>query len=142
MRSLTILLLLALWVVAALGQTPCDQQHLSIEQLEASAARGDAQAQVGLARAYTNGCGLPQNSELAFTWVKAAAEQGDAAGQNELGNFYRSGQGTVKAPLAAVQWYRKAARQGFAAAMFNATAYYNGDGVPVDDQQAYAWMLA
>ena len=42
----------------------------------------------------------------------------------------------------AVKWYKKAARQRNSTAMFNlGTAYYNGDGVAVDDVAANAWFL-
>jgi uncharacterized protein len=42
----------------------------------------------------------------------------------------------------AVGWYRRAARQKDPSAMFNlGTAYYNGDGVGIDDVASFAWFL-
>ena len=41
----------------------------------------------------------------------------------------------------AVKWYRKAAEQGHAPAQYNLGAMYgNGEGVPEDYVQAYAWL--
>ena len=47
-----------------------------------------------------------------------------------------------KTSIEAVNWYRKAAKQENPNALFNlGTAYFNGDGVGIDDVWAYAWFL-
>jgi len=44
--------------------------------------------------------------------------------------------------IEALAWYQKAAKQENSEALFNlGTAYYNGDGVSVNDLSAYAWFL-
>jgi uncharacterized protein len=56
--------------------------------------------------------------------------------------MYRSGLGVDQNKVEAIVWYRKAAKQENPNAMFNlGTAYYNGDGVGVDETTAYAWFL-
>jgi len=56
--------------------------------------------------------------------------------------MYRSGRGVAQDKVEAVNWYRKAAKQRYPNAMFNlGSAYYNGDGVGIDDITAYAWFL-
>lgn len=56
--------------------------------------------------------------------------------------MYRLGEGVDKDKEEAVRWYGKAAKHGSAVAMFNlAAAYYNGDGVAVDDVASCAWFL-
>jgi uncharacterized protein len=58
-----------------------------------------------------------------------------------MGLIYMAGDGVVRDKALAVTCYRKAARLGYAGAMFNlGIAYYNGDGVPVDDAYAFAWL--
>ena len=40
-----------------------------------------------------------------------------------------------------MKWYRKAAEQGFADAQYNlGVMYANGEGVPKDFVEAYAWL--
>jgi TPR repeat protein len=74
--------------------------------------------------------------------VRKAAEQGDAESQNKVGVLYSLGRGTEPSKEEAVAWYRKAARLKNDKAMFNlGAAYYNGDGVTIDDVASYAWFL-
>jgi TPR repeat protein len=55
--------------------------------------------------------------------------------------MYLTGQGVEQNKPQAVIWYHKSARQGNANAMYNlGAAYYNGDGVPVNDSFSYAWF--
>ena len=40
-----------------------------------------------------------------------------------------------------MKWFRKAAQQGNSGAMYDlGSAYYNGDGVTIDDSLSYAWF--
>jgi TPR repeat protein len=150
-----VVLVLAFSLVQSLGngaagsssaQEPITSAKLSSSeaaQLQSRAEAGNADAQLGLARAYQDGSGVPQNDELAVKWYRKAAEQGNAIAQNNLGIRYRNGNGVQKSKEEAVNWYRKAARQGYGSAMFNlGAAYYNGDGVSIDDSISYAWFLS
>src|SRR5208282_5046377 len=51
------------------------------------------------------------------------------------------GQGMERNKEEAFTWFRKSARQGNAVAMFSlGAAYYNGDGVIIDESLSYAWF--
>src|SRR5579864_6884354 len=124
------------------AQQPTTAAKLSASeaaQLQSKAEAGNAEAQLGLARAYQDGNGVPRNDERAVKWYRKAADQGNAIAQNNLGVMYRNGNGVEKSKEQAVNWYRKAARQQYGSAMFNlGAAYYNGDGVSIDDSISYA----
>jgi uncharacterized protein len=73
--------------------------------------------------------------------LQKLAQDGDPAAQNEMGIRYRLGNDVDKDPSKAVGWFLKAAKQGFAKAYFNlGAAYYNGDGVKVNDDDACVWF--
>jgi TPR repeat protein len=56
--------------------------------------------------------------------------------------MFSLGRGVQQDKQEAAKWYQRAAKQKNANAMFNlGTAYYNGDGVGVDDAAAYAWFV-
>jgi TPR repeat protein len=73
---------------------------------------------------------------------RKAADQHNADAENALGTMYRTAQGVTKDRDEALRWYHTAARDGSAAAMFNLdAAYYNGDGVSIDDLTSCVWFL-
>jgi uncharacterized protein len=81
-------------------------------------------------------------STMPIAQLQKLAESGDPAAQNELGLRFRLGTDVDKDPAKAVGWFRKAAKQGFSKAYFNlGVAYYNGDGVGVNDQDSCVWFL-
>jgi TPR repeat protein len=135
MRVFSILFIfLALVVPTAVAQAdiPAD-----IAALRARAEAGDVRAQIALARAYREGAGVAQSDVQAFDWYMKAAQAGYPEAENEVAYTYRSEKNFSES----MKWYGLAARQGSGNAMFNlGTLYYNGDGVPVDDVQAYAWF--
>jgi uncharacterized protein len=80
-------------------------------------------------------------SKLPIAKLVGLADSGDAAAQTELGIRYRLGTDVDKDPAKAVSWFLKAAKQGYAKAYFNlGAAYYNGDGVSVNDQDSCVWF--
>ena len=80
--------------------------------------------------------------KLPIAKLQQLADSGDPAAQNELGVRYRIGTDVDKDPAKAIPWFLKAAKQGYAKAYFNlGAAYYNGDGVPVNDQNYCAWFI-
>jgi TPR repeat protein len=80
--------------------------------------------------------------KLPIAKLQQLADSGDPAAQNELGIRYRVGTDVEKDPAKAIPWFLKAAKQGYAKAYFNlGAAYYNGDGVPVNDQNYCAWFI-
>ena len=65
----------------------------------------------------------------------------DTESQYRVGNSYFLGRGGEKDPVVAVEWWRKAAEQGHAKAGHNlGTAYYHGDDVPMDKEEAAKWL--
>jgi TPR repeat protein len=81
-------------------------------------------------------------AKLPIAQLQKLAESGDPAAQNELGVRYRMGTDVEKDPAKAVPWFFKAARQGYAKAYFNlGAAYYNGDGVAVNDDDSCVWFM-
>ena len=59
-----------------------------------------------------------------------------------MGTGFRTGYAVPLNRLEAANWYRKAALQGHAKAQyFLGELYANGQGVPEDYVQSYAWML-
>jgi len=81
-------------------------------------------------------------TKLPLAELQKLADAGDPAAQNELGIRYRLGSDVEKDPAKAIPWYLKAAKQGFAKAFFNlGAAYYNGDGVAVNDSDSCVWFM-
>lgn len=87
-----------------------EQRLISIKE---AAENGNAVYQLELGQAYQLGLGnvLPQDDNLAATWIKKAAEQGNAEAQYELGGLYVSGKGVSKDEKLAEMWFKKSASQ-------------------------------
>jgi uncharacterized protein len=110
------------------------------QEMRSLAEQGHAEAQYNLGAMYTNGIGVPQNSQEAATWYRQAAEQGHADAQFILGVMYTHGIGVPQNGQEAVKWSRKAAEQGHADAQYElGVSYYKGEGVPQDYVKAYFW---
>ena len=121
-----------------------DQQSAAeqsiLDQLNAKAAEGDAQAQFDLGSRYFNGRGVAQDFKAAVKWIRTAADQGHAAAQCALGAFYVQGISVDKDAAKAVKLFRKAADQGYALAQLNlGNCYFKGDGVTKDLAEAAGW---
>ena len=89
---------------------------------------------------------VPLDDLEAFKWYRKAAEQGHAGAQCMLGwMYYRCenfGASGPYDPEEAAKWFRKAAEQGDAEAQLELGRMYgNGEGVPKDEVEAYAWFL-
>jgi serine/threonine protein kinase len=109
-------------------------------KLYLAANRGDAAAQVALARLYAQGRGAPQSDAEAARWIRKAADQGNVDAWHALGVLYEGGRGVPKDGAEAAKWYRRAAERGNATSQNNLGAIYaSGAGVPKDDAEAVAW---
>ena len=83
---------------------------------------------------------VAEDKPKTFKEVKSAAEGGDKDAQFRLGVYY-DGKGVRKDDTEAAKWYRKAAEQGLAKAQYNlGVMYANGEGVPKDYGESYAWF--
>lgn len=109
-------------------------------KLFVAANRGEAGAQVALARLYAQGRGAPQSDTEAARWMRRAADQGNAEAWQALGVLYEGGRGVPKDAAEAAKWYRRAAERGNPLSQINLGALYAaGTGVPKDDAEAVAW---
>ena len=65
------------------------------------------------------------------------AESGDAAAQFKLAEHYRA----LEQPEPMLRWLRESARRGYPLAQTSlGVLHLNGDGVPLDRAEAYAWF--
>src|SRR5580658_5943804 len=71
---------------------------LTLDQAKAGAAKGDAEAEFALGKAYYGGNGVPQDYGKALDLYQKAANQGHAKAQNNLATMYRNGLGVKKDP--------------------------------------------
>lgn len=125
--------LIFLVFLAGCQSQPTRSPH--VQNLEASASAGDADAQFALGAAYDFGNGVKPNGTLAEHWYSKAAEQGHAEAQNSLGSGYLAEE---KYPEALV-WYQKAAAQNHPMAINSLAYMYDlGLGVPQDRSRAHA----
>ena len=86
----------------------------STGKLHKAAERGNAAAQFELGECYSNGLGVPQNTEEAVRLFRLSAEQGNAQGQFHLGISYGSDiAGSPENQEEAMKWIRKSAEQGY-----------------------------
>jgi TPR repeat protein len=107
-------------------QSAGDRKRL--EEIKASADKGDAEAQIELAALYTVGDGVPKDLGKAAKWHRKAAEQGNPRAQCLLGLDYADGLGVKQNIGEAVYWLGKAADQGLAEAQHDlGMCYANGN---------------
>jgi hypothetical protein len=143
-----VLLLLAVGVLVgitawfALEQpvvTPAAQTDSSLPH--ASAAAGDADAQLKLGLRYAEGDGVIQNQKEAAKWLELAARQGKTDAQYHYGLALLKGRGVVQDYRAAFSWIEKAAQRGHAKAQFDLGELYRyGTGTAADKPRAYLWF--
>ena len=101
------------------------------------AEKGDADAAFNLGQAYRLGRGVTTDLAAAQSWLEKAARLGHLDAQTTLGLLlFDSGN-----RQAALRWLKMAAEKGEPRAMLvYGTALFNGDGVPRDPVEAYAYV--
>jgi len=101
------------------------------------AEQGDADAQFNLGQAYRLGRGVPIDLGAAQLWFERAAARGHLDAQTTLGLLlFQNGNHT-----GAVRWLKAASDKDEPRAMLvYGTALFNGDGVPQDPVQGYAYI--
>lgn len=90
-----------------------------LEETQAKAARGDAEAQFSLGLKYGCGDRVVQDLSQAATWYRRAADQDHPLAQFNLAMMYAEGQGVPLDDAEAARWIRRAADLGDAGAQFN-----------------------
>jgi TPR repeat protein len=114
-----------------------------VADLQARVAKGDAEAELELGRAYhQGGHGVPIDFAKALDLYRKAAAQGNAKAMYNLGYMYHHGQGVVQDDATAEPWFQKAADKGLPAAEFQmGYAYFNGtEGCKQDYKQALKYL--
>ena len=101
------------------------------------AEKGDADAAFNLGQAYRLGKGVVIDLSQAQNWLERAARSGHVDAQTTLGLLlFQNGN-----RVSAMRWLGLAAEAGEPRALLMVgTALYNGDGLPVDQVKAYAYV--
>src|SRR5580692_11466863 len=111
MRRISAVLLLSV------GCSPClYPQERTLDELETSAAQGDAAAMFLVGYKFYNGDGVPQDYTEAARWFKLSADLEYSPAEFMLGGVYSLGQGIPKNLDAAVASWISAGEHGNAAA--------------------------
>ncbi len=84
----------------------------AIRNAQAAAAKGDANAEALLGRAYYEGVGVPQNYATALEWLNRAVAQGNADAMFFLGLMYEHGRGVPQNIPKSVDLFDRAAAKG------------------------------
>ena len=103
-----------------------------------AALQGDAGAQYELGKCFSKGLGCEPSREQSLYWYEQAAAQGHSSAQSVLADKYMR-LGESQKPQARY-WTRKLAEQGdtqYQALLGDMLR--DGDGGPIDLQEAYAW---
>ncbi len=133
-RFLVIPFLAVVLVYGLTGAGLCGE----IDDLQAEAAAGDAEAQYQLGFRTWNGEGVTADPEAAVAWFRKAAEQGHAEAQSKLGVALFLGTGTPLDYKEAFAWFQKAADQGNAKGKFyQGLIHAFGKGVKRDPEKAF-----
>lgn len=111
-----------------------------------AAARGDQDAELGMADRFLNGQGVKQDFSEARVWCNRASQQGDSGGYYCTGLLYQRGLGVERDPKEARKWYQRSAalRNRFATAAL-AQMDLDGEGGKPDRVAAcllYAQLIA
>lgn len=93
----------------------------NFQELQQSAAQGDAEAQFQLGRLYADGLGVPKSHRKAMEYWQSAAGQEHALAQYGLGWMYFYGSGVMTDFNKGCYWLQRAGTQG----VQNAINYYN-----------------
>lgn len=137
-----VILVLAAARHSAAGQVPisgpaADNASGVFERDLASANKGDAQAELRVARAYESATGTKRNYAEALKWFQAAAQQGVQEANAWLGSLYLYGHGVPQNSQRALELIQAAASANDPAGLrFLGVMYQNGFVVPVDYSKA------
>jgi TPR repeat protein len=129
-------------LIALLGFLPAFAQQINLPDLQARVAKGEAEAELDLARAYHLGKGVPIDFAKAADLYRKSAEQGNAKAMYNLGYMQHHGQGMPEDDVKAEGWFQKAADKGLPAATLEVgLAYLHGDNGCHRDSNKAAQLL-
>ena len=126
----------------------------NVAKWKKEAEAGNAEYQLKLGNAYSDGKGVPKDAAQAVAWWRKAAEQGNATAQRRLGAsylaWYLDGEVIPKDPTRnpslsleedtklGVEWLRKAAEKGDVEAQYILGSYFDDAGLEILINQADA----
>lgn len=119
----------------------CDEKK-AYECFVEGAKRGHHGSMRSLADCFVQGKGVEPDDFQAFTWASKSVEAGNKRALNTLGEYYRFGIGTKKNPEKAIECYKEYydSGRGVLGLVNIGEMYFNGEGVPVDYDEATKWF--
>ncbi len=114
----------------------------AILEWQPMAERGNADALFNLGQVYRLGRGVAADASRALEYYSLAAQAGHAGARGALATIYYFDSGTRQKRGQAIALWRQAAAAGDAPSQYAlAILHFNGQDVPKDLMQAYAWAL-
>jgi uncharacterized protein len=122
-------------------------QREAMENTQAKADHGDAEAQFNLGLKFATGADTTLDYTQAAYWYLKAANQNHPLAQFNLGLMFADGQGVAQDEAKSVMWMRMAAQQGDAGAQYHLGMKHRRasfEGSPKDalesNLEAYKWL--
>ena len=116
--------------------------EMDVQQLQAEADNGNAEAAFLCGDCFMKGIGVAQNAKKAVQMYKKSANADYAPAQHQLGICYEMGIGVGRNVRDALKWYRKSAQNHFIPAMISmGICCEKGLGQAVDLEEAAQWYL-
>jgi TPR repeat protein len=114
-----------------------------LDDLTASAQRGDAGAQLSLAVRYRDGKGVDKDYPQAMHWAHIAADHGNAKAMDFIGFAYLTGRGVEQNADVAFGYFHAAAGESARGAFNLGQCYFGAQGTDQDIPKALdAWKKA
>lgn len=129
--------------VCKLEETPDGDKEMA-RLCTLAAAKGQADAQLMLGKAYQEGNGVSKSPTLAIKWISAAATQGLASAMASLGSCYLYGTNVPQNIELGIKWLKQAANATNSTALCElGCLYLNGKLVPRNmDESDYCFYKA
>ncbi len=113
----------------------------AIDEWMPDAAKNDPAALFNLGQVYRLGKGVKPDVRVAESYYERAAELGHVPAQGNLASLYLDRKGQLFAPKKGIEWLKKAAYRGNTLSRYMlGVVYFNGEFVPQDSVEAYAWI--
>jgi TonB family protein len=118
-----------------------DPDRIDVAAVTAAAERGEAAAQLALARHHLKGKSAQRDPVQGVKWLRSAAQAGNAQAQQDLASFLYFTDGGPKDPEQSLALYRQAAAQGLAYSQYMlGTMQIRGEGTVKDEAAGIDWL--
>ena len=113
----------------------------AIDEWMPAAAKNDPAALFNLGQVYRLGKGVKPDLRVAESYYKRAAALGHVMAEGNLASLYLDRNGSLFDAKKGVEWLKKASYGGNTLSRYMlGVVYFNGDFVPTDYVEAYAWI--